>query len=131
MNVQVLFHVGLLIKPSITVLVLADKGLFHGVDSQMIEKIMPLSKNFVTVFMRTAEQSYHPSIWLKASEFKNVKLRSLWSILRLNGRQIKVLPFQNNYRVPFIIQIDCWIPFFLFCQIYLEVEAKLIFNFLS
>ena len=93
MNVQVLFHVCLLIEPLITVLKFAEKRFFLCVNSQVVEKVMPLSENFATVFMRTAEQSYHSSVRLKTSEFKNVKLSSLWSIMWLNGCQIKVLPF--------------------------------------
>jgi hypothetical protein len=51
----VLFHVGLLIEPLITVLKFAEKRLFLRVNSQMVEKVMPLSENFATVFMRTAK----------------------------------------------------------------------------
>jgi hypothetical protein len=89
----VLFHVGLLIEPLIAVLEFAEKRLFLCVNSQMVEKVMPLSENFATVFMRTAKQSYNSSVRLKTSEFKNIKLCSLWSIVWLNGCQIKVLPF--------------------------------------
>jgi hypothetical protein len=88
-----LFHVGLLIKSLVAVLEFAEKRLFLCVNSQMVEKVMPLSENFATIFMRAAEQSNHSSIRFKTSEFKNVKLRSFWSIVRLNGCQIKVLPF--------------------------------------
>jgi hypothetical protein len=51
----VLFHVGLLIEPLIAVLEFAEKRLFLCVNSQMVEKVMPLSENFATVFMRTAK----------------------------------------------------------------------------
>ena len=87
------FHICLLIEPFITILEFADKRFFLSVNSQMIEKVMPLSKHFATIFMRAAKQSNHSSVRLKASEFINVKLRSLWSIMWLNGCQIKILSF--------------------------------------
>lgn len=52
------FHICLLIEPSIAVFELANKGFLHGMNSQMIEKVMPLSKYFITIFMRAAKQSY-------------------------------------------------------------------------
>jgi hypothetical protein len=51
----VLFHVGLLIKPLVAVLEFAEKRLFLCVNSQMVEKVMPLTENFATIFMRAAE----------------------------------------------------------------------------
>ena len=97
------FHISLLIEPSIAVFEFANKGLFHGMNSQMIEKVMPLPKYFVTVFMRTTKQSYYSSKWLKTSEFKYIELRCLRCIMSLYGTQIKILPFQYNNWILLIV----------------------------
>ena len=90
-----LLHVGLLVESAIAVLEFADEWLFHCMDPQVIEKVVPLPKYLVTVLMSATKQSYNSPIRFKASEFINIEQRSLRSIVGLYSTQIKVLTFQD------------------------------------
>ena len=46
MNVHVLLHIGQLVESAVAVFKAAGKRLFLSVDSQVIEKVVPLSEDF-------------------------------------------------------------------------------------
>lgn len=66
-------HVGLLIESTITVLEFANEGFFHCMNSQVIEKVVPLPKYLITILMSATKQSNDSSVWFKASKFINIK----------------------------------------------------------
>lgn len=122
MYFHMLFHVSLLVKLSIASSKIASEGFFICVNSQMVEKIVPESKDFVTVLVSTVEKSDYCSIGFKAPKFKDIVQGCLWCILWVDCSKIKVLSFQHHNRVILIKNVDGWIAFFTIGKIFNEIK---------
>jgi hypothetical protein len=115
-----------LIKLAIASSKIAGEWFFICMDSQMVEKVVPESKNFIAVLMGAAKQSDYRSVRLEASELKNIVRRCLRCILRVNSTKIKVLSFQHNNRITFIENIYCRVVFFTFRKKSTEIKTVLL-----
>ena len=85
MNIHVFLHICLLIELAIASQETAFKRFLFCMDSQMIEKIVPKSKNFVTTLVNAAKQSYYCSIRLETPELKYIELSCLRRIFRMDS----------------------------------------------
>lgn len=123
MYFHMLLHVCLLVEHTIASGEVAGEWFLICVDSQMVEKVVPESKDFVAVLMGAVEQPDYRSVWLEASELKDIVRACLRSILRVNRAKIKVLSSQHHNRIILIKNIYCWVAFFVLRKIPNEIKS--------